>query len=440
MTFLRNPTVSLLAVIGVMATPAHVVRAEAAGAVADPGLSVDRASGGDVVLTWPGSCLAGDIDFEVYEGAIGEFEGHEPATCSTGGETTYTFARAPEDRFFLVVPRNATHEGSYGTDGTGAQRPQSAAPCLPRSVSECPLSVPLADIDSGLPSPTGNYRWMDVADQIYATGYRDSYDYTQADVELQFFPISQRLSGFLVAGNLKPHFAYQVKIAGIPGTPSNERIGLTGRWWQEEWDGAQWTNGQNLNDKGDGSSPNPNDDTYYARRDLPDAGSPTGRHYRYTGYLVFDYFFTDETGSVVLALEQSSSYHVLWKTTQRSHTPQDGPTRTAVFDVTLPDPVSAYDVDYPQTTTTIFGEWERLPVGGVVLPPGLYEADFILTEEAFHGSGLAGGWAAAMGTRVVFEIATPTSTSTNGDIFRQNGDQTRRTGNSGPGPRPRMRQ
>ena len=67
----------------------------------------------------------------------------------------------------------------------------------------------------------------------------------------------------------------------------------------------------------------------------------------------------------------------------------------------------AYDVDYAEASVTVFGEWERLPVGGVTLPTGLYEADFVLTEESFHGSGLAGGWAAAMGVRIGFEIVAP---------------------------------
>jgi len=95
---------------------------------------------------------------------------------------------------------------------------------------------------------------------------------------------------------------------------------------------------------------------------------------------------------------------VLWKTSQRAHTAQDGPPKTTIFDVELPDPAGAYDVDYPEATVSVFGEWERLPVGGVTLPSGVYVADFILTEESFHGSGLAGGWAAAMGVRISFEI------------------------------------
>jgi hypothetical protein len=265
-------------------------------------------------------------------------------------------------------------------------------------------SVTLEDIDSGSTNPQGHYRWMDVADQLFQVSYQDSFDYTQSSVQVTFITGADTLHGTLTAFNLKPNFAYQFKLAGIPGTDSNERIGLTGRWWQEEWDGSQWTNGQNLNNKGDGSSPNPNDLTYLARRDIADPTSPTGLNYEYTGYLVFDYFITDEYGNAVFDFEANSSYHVLWKTTQRSRNSEDGPIKARTFDVELPDPVSAYDSDYPEQTVSIFGEWERLPVGGVILPQGRYEGDFILTEESFHGSGLAGGWAAAMGGTVTFYI------------------------------------
>ena len=84
-------------------------------------------------------------------------------------------------------------------------------------------------------------------------------------------------------------------MVGTPGTPSNERIGLAGRWWQEEWNGSEWINGQNLNDRGDGSFPNPNDLVYFAHRD--------DDQYRYTGYLVFDYFITDEDGNALVSFE-----------------------------------------------------------------------------------------------------------------------------------------
>jgi len=262
-------------------------------------------------------------------------------------------------------------------------------------------TIYLQDIDSGLTSPTGNYRWLDVADQNYSSTYRTSYNYTQANVTVDYEYSSDSLQGTLIAVNLKPNFAYQLKLEGTAGTAANERIGLAGRWWQEEWIGS-WTDGKNLNNKGNGSFPNPNDLVYFAKRDITDSESPTGLNYKHTGYLVFDYFITDETGNATLDFEAHSSYHVLFKTTQRLHTDDDGPIKSKTFD---PDPSSpAYDVNFSENTIEIFGEWERLPVGGI----HWYTGDFtqmILTEESFHGSGTyAGSWAAAMGADMPFTI------------------------------------
>jgi hypothetical protein len=280
--------------------------------------------------------------------------------------------------------------------------------CTQGALAETLLNVVLEDVDSGTTDPPGPYRWMDVADQLFAETYLGDYDYTQAYVLVEYSTGGATLHGSLAAANLKPNFAYQFKLVGYPETPSNESIGLAGRWWQEEWNGSEWTNGQNLNDKGDGSSPNPNDDVYFARRDIPDPTSPTGKRFRFTGYFVFDYFITDASGGVSLSFEANSSYHVLWKTTQRSHTVQDGLLKATTFAGGSPDPVNAYDVVYPDTTVNVFGEWERLPVGGVTLRPEDYEGQFVLTEESFHGSGLAGGWAAAMSSGPVdIRVSSP---------------------------------
>jgi hypothetical protein len=267
-------------------------------------------------------------------------------------------------------------------------------------------SVDLTDIDSGFTSPAGTYRWMDSADQVYAGSYQASYDYTQASVHIDYYTNATTLHGTLTASNMKPNFTYQLKLVGNSEVDwaSNERIGLSGRWWQEEWGwdpmyGGIWKNGWNLNDKGNGSSPNPNDNVYYARRDIVDLSSPTGRHYRYTAYRVFDYFITDANGDVSLNFDADSSYHVLWK---GSPGVNDGPMKTSTFDA---DPCSpAYDTDYGVKTVSVFGEWERLPKGGVFFSAGTYQAKFLLTEESFHGSGLAGGWAAAMAGEAVFTI------------------------------------
>lgn len=224
----------------------------------------------------------------------------------------------------------------------------------------------LQDINSATTTPPGSFRWLDVADQAYGGTFQDSYNYTQATVtvEVTYETVGNTFRGTLTATNLKPNFAYQLKLAGNPDidADANERIGLAGRWWQEEWNGTQWANGQNLNNKGTGSSPNPNDSVYFSRCDIADATSPSGLHYRYTGYLVFDYFITDENGDAALTFEADSSYHVLGKTTQSTRTGSDGPVKTSTFD---PDPAlsPAYDTDYVVETIGIFGEWERLPVG-----------------------------------------------------------------------------
>ena len=257
----------------------------------------------------------------------------------------------------------------------------------------------MEDIDSGLTSPTGDYRWKDIANQNYSENYRNSYNYTQANVEVTYYTVESTLHGFLNAVNLKPNFAYQLKLVGTPGTPDNERIGLVGRWWQEEWDGTAWANGQNLNNKGDGSSPNPNDNNYSARKVITDGTSPTGLHFKFTGYLLFDYFITDEQGNATIPFETGSCYHVLWETTQRSQTADDGPIKTTTFVADTSSP--AYDVNYSELTIDIFGEWERIPVGGIYLPSGSYSTKIMLTEESFHGTGeYDGNWAAAMSANI----------------------------------------
>ena len=267
-------------------------------------------------------------------------------------------------------------------------------------------TVHLQDIDSGLTSPTGSYRWLDVANNAYASDYRNVYDYGQASVTINYYTGASTLHGSLNANNLKPNFAYQLKLVGSSGNAGNELIGYAGRWWQEEWNGTAWSNGKNLNNKGDGSSPNPNDDVYELRKNVVDETSPTGLKYKYTSYLVFDYFVTDEIGDASFGFTADSSYHVLFKTTQLTHSVDDGPIKTSTFD---PELSPAYDINYGESMVSIFGEWERLPVGGVYLGAGLYDGQFILTEESFHGSGgtYAGNWAAAMGGPANFTITSP---------------------------------
>jgi hypothetical protein len=112
-----------------------------AGAVRDggpTGLFVDRDVNGYLKLTWGRSCSAGDDDYEIYEGTIGDWTSHAPVTCSTSGAQTATFAVPSIDAYYLVVPAEAPYEGSYGATGDGSERPLGIAACLPRIVNVCP--------------------------------------------------------------------------------------------------------------------------------------------------------------------------------------------------------------------------------------------------------------------------------------------------------------
>ena len=83
----------------------------------------------DVDLGWSASCNVGATDYTVYMGDIGSFYNHDQVVCTTASSTNYTVINPGADKYFLVVPIAGTEEGSYGTDSTGSQRPQSTVPC-----------------------------------------------------------------------------------------------------------------------------------------------------------------------------------------------------------------------------------------------------------------------------------------------------------------------
>jgi hypothetical protein len=115
-----------------------------AGSVPDGGrvpgtpLTVEPAADGAVRLSWGASCVAGDTDYAIYAGLMGDFTRYAPKSCSTGGATSLTFTPAAESEFYLVVPHNGTSEGSYGHDSGGGPRPPGGPACLPQVVASCP--------------------------------------------------------------------------------------------------------------------------------------------------------------------------------------------------------------------------------------------------------------------------------------------------------------
>lgn len=243
---------------------------------------------------------------------------------------------------------------------------------------------PIGDVTTWPDTP---YRWKDIADHIYAQAYQDSFTYDESRVTVAYNPYGETFQGRLTGFGLKPNFAYQMKLVGKPtgqwgeegDDQSNEYIGYEGRWWREQ--------------------PNPgntDDADYEAHKD--------DSTYIFVGYLLFDYFVTDEYGLATKDFNLESSFHVLWNTliNSRPPGPNDSPITYHIVKAWGYNP--AYDTTVAPSEVGLYAEWEPgrdLP-GEVILPSWIYNLQFILTEESFHQSGLGGYWAGAMGCDTVF--------------------------------------
>ncbi len=114
-----------------------------AGAVPDgaavPGVPLTMAKGpsGLITLRWGAACGAATTDYAIYEGTLSSWSSHAARACSTGGALEASLAAAPGSAYFLVVPRSAAREGSYGQRSPGVERPQATAACLPRESGSC---------------------------------------------------------------------------------------------------------------------------------------------------------------------------------------------------------------------------------------------------------------------------------------------------------------
>jgi len=246
---------------------------------------------------------------------------------------------------------------------------------------------PIGDITTWPDTP---FRWMDIADFPYSTDYQVNFTYDQPSVTVTYCDTANTFTGTLTAAGLKPNFAYQIKLVGKPQKVwgadgddwTNEKIGYAGRWWRKQ--------------------PNPgnsNDTDYETHKDDPD--------YIFEGYLLFDFFVTDEQGSATLNFVADSSFHVLWATHDstgdgtghRDPRSNDSAVRYYDFIASPTTNSNAYDSDYGAARVGIYAEWQsdRDPPGEIALAPGTYNCQFILTEESFHQSGLGGGWASVMG-------------------------------------------
>ena len=239
------------------------------------------------------------------------------------------------------------------------------------------------------------FRFKDLTGHHFSNAFTQNYAYAASHVVISLdAPGKPYLSGLIQAAGLKPNFAYQIKLAGrnsklglsatgaAPDDPTNIQLGLIGRWWR--------------------AYPNPanaNDSDYLAHKDDP--------AYAYSGYLIIAFFITDENGAASARFEGSNSFHVLWRTNQRTPTANDGPE----FDLTVPATINnpAYDpaTATPAAAIGIYGEWEptRAPPNSLNMPQAHYACDFILTEESFHDFGIdAGNWTSVLGAPLEFDL------------------------------------
>jgi hypothetical protein len=249
------------------------------------------------------------------------------------------------------------------------------APAAPCPLATEPL-VSAVDVTTWPPAP---YRWRDIGTNLYAQSYQDTYLYDDAVVTVAYHPCAGlNFTGHVSAANLKPNFAYQIKLVGKPtglwgedgDDAANEMLGMTGRWWRTQPNAG-----------------NSNDADYLANHDNPD--------YIFEGYLLVDFFVTAPDGTAEVDFLVDSSYHVLWWEHQRTPGVCDSPVKWSTISGSAADP--AYPADITEATIGVYAEIERLCTGQTSLPLGTYHARLILTEESFHQSGdTEGYWASAM--------------------------------------------
>ena len=257
--------------------------------------------------------------------------------------------------------------------GCGSLSPNGATGTIEYVTTQAVLSEYLSPFeDSASQTP----RWLDVGDNPYVNTFQ-SFSYLPDTILLQYTTQETPLMFAIAAPvhSLKPNFCYQVKLEG-PSKPwesdpsgndfVNAQLGYNGRWWC---------------------------DTCNATLDDRTVSMHMRRSHYVKGYLLFGFIVTDGDGRVDQTVVVDSSYHVVWKTSQRSRGANDGP-NTLVNRTIAPDGW-AYDTSYG-IAEQLYAEWEpdRPLPGDLALAAGAYNGvQLRLTEESFHSTHpLGGNW------------------------------------------------
>ncbi len=104
-------------------------------------LTLNKAAGGDLNASWGGSCSSAATDYGIYEGSLPIVAyDHKSLVCPAGTATTATFTPSAGNQYYLVVPRTAIAEGSYGKDSANHEIPPGSTTCIagPQDLTACP--------------------------------------------------------------------------------------------------------------------------------------------------------------------------------------------------------------------------------------------------------------------------------------------------------------
>lgn len=289
-------------------------------------------------------------------------------------------------RDYLVARR-----ADADTPGGGGYIPWSARPGPPRR--EDPVHQ-LDPADPAVVTLTGqndaiHERWADISGNYYSADFVRGFDYAKPGedgprVLLRYARSGPSFRGRIEARNLKPHFAYQIKVLGDYRHPDAfDRIGYTGRW------------------RLPGSGTNYSDAEAQA---YPDKS-------QVEAYLFFDFFITDAQGNAVREFDQDHSLHVLWNEERNFTSPDDASHRVIRLVSPAQNPDAYMNPMKRPYTEYIFAEREHARYRSDSprrLPPGDYPCYLILTEESWHSKDRDGGWWATVYKEPIhFTITAP---------------------------------
>ena len=104
-----------------------------------PSIHVDKAAGGQLAISWAGSCAQDAANYGIYQGTMGSWSSHTAVDCNDEGHDLAEIISSPaSSSYFLVVPLGAEAEGSYGAATVSGERPRGTSTCTAnRIVTTC---------------------------------------------------------------------------------------------------------------------------------------------------------------------------------------------------------------------------------------------------------------------------------------------------------------